>query len=358
MKIIHCSDIHIDSRIDKLPSNKASLRREEVLHSFERMCDFAKQNKVSAVVISGDMFDQSKITKRSLARIMQSILDCNEAIFFYIAGNHDEFVFSDLSIELPSNFKIFTKGFSSFRMGNVVIGGFCFDREISNSFYDNIIFDSADFNILSMHGQIAEYKSKDQNSLISLPMLKEKNIDYLALGHYHAYQSGKLDNRGIYAYSGCLDGRGFDELEQKGFILIDTEKENKYSFIPFSSRVYHVYEHKLSNGKNWIDERREIISYLDQNYSSNDLIKVIVKDEISTDYFIDKEELTVKLNDLFFFVEIEDKTTLKITAEDYLADKTVKGEFLKLVWESNLTDEQKKSVISCGLNALKGEDLL
>ena len=51
--------------------------------------------------------------------------------------------------------------------------------------------------------------------------LKEKNIDYLALGHIHEYSQGQIDLRGKYAYSGCLEGRGFDELGEKGFILID-----------------------------------------------------------------------------------------------------------------------------------------
>ncbi|MGX8704776.1 MAG: metallophosphoesterase family protein, partial [bacterium] len=65
-------------------------------------------------------------------------------------------------------------------------------------------------NIVMLHGDITNLNS------IPLSMLKERNIDYLALGHIHKFQKGKLDDRGIWVYPGCLEGRGFDEEGPKG----------------------------------------------------------------------------------------------------------------------------------------------
>jgi exonuclease SbcD len=53
--------------------------------------------------------------------------------------------------------------------------------------------------------------SKDKTEVISLKELKNKAIDYLALGHIHSYKMEQLDSRGVYCYPGCLEGRGFDE---------------------------------------------------------------------------------------------------------------------------------------------------
>ena len=53
-----------------------------------------------------------------------------------------------------------------------------------------------------------------------------KNIDYLALGHIHKYKQAELDQRGVYCYSGCLEGRGFDECGEKGFVLLDIDEES------------------------------------------------------------------------------------------------------------------------------------
>ena len=59
---------------------------------------------------------------------------------------------------------------------------------------------------------------QELQSKIEVYELKNKNIDYLALGHVHKYKMEKLDNRGIYCYSGCLEGRGFDECGDKGCV--------------------------------------------------------------------------------------------------------------------------------------------
>ena len=53
---------------------------------------------------------------------------------------------------------------------------------------------------------------------------------------------GKLDDRAKYRYSGCLDGRGFDECGVKGFYVLDTDT-GADEFVPMSSRV--IYEFKI-----------------------------------------------------------------------------------------------------------------
>ena len=61
-----------------------------------------------------------------------------------------------------------------------------------------------------------------KNTLMNIA-LKNKNIDYLALGHIHGYKEAPLDGRGKYCYPGCLEGRGFDECGKKGFVLLNIE---------------------------------------------------------------------------------------------------------------------------------------
>ena len=50
MKFIHCADLHLNSRIDTLPTEKAKIRREEILRSFEKLCEYAK---VKGVALAG-----------------------------------------------------------------------------------------------------------------------------------------------------------------------------------------------------------------------------------------------------------------------------------------------------------------
>jgi DNA repair exonuclease SbcCD nuclease subunit len=208
-----------------------------------------------------------------------------------------------------------------------------------------------------LHGQVAGYNSNEKAEVISIPKLKEKNVDYLALGHIHSYAEGVIDNRGKYAYSGCLEGRGFDETGEKGFVLIEVvDKKANYEFVKVSTRNLIEVEFDVSEYPTYISAREDIINKLNEKCDKNDLIKLVVKGEVSPDFNFDKIGLNLVLNERFFFAKIKDKTTLKINLEDYAHDKSVRGEFVRAVFDSNLSDEQKNSVIACGLNAFKGED--
>ena len=87
------------------------------------------------------------------------------------------------------------------------------------------------------------------------------------------------------------------------------------------------------------------------------LVKVILKGQHKTDYFVDKFSLSTRLNEIFFFAKVYDKTELEINLSDYEFDKSVRGEFVRTVWESELGEEEKNKIIMCGLSALKGEEI-
>ncbi len=88
-----------------------------------------------------------------------------------------------------------------------------------------------------LHGGIGTACGED---MINLNLLKNRGIDYLALGHIHSYQTGPLDETGSYCYPGCLEGRGFDECGEKGFVLLTVEDGSvAHEFVPFSARQLH-----------------------------------------------------------------------------------------------------------------------
>ena len=358
MKFIHCADLHLDSKIERLPAEKSKTRREEILSTFERLVDYAKVNGVTAVIIAGDMFDGKTVKNSTKARVFHAIAQAPNVHFLYLLGNHDESFFESIE-NLPSNFKVFGDSWGRMDYLDVTVSGITVTPTNRLSLYDTLNLPSDKFNIVAMHGQIAGYKSQDMNAeIISLPKLKGKEIDYLALGHIHSFSLGALDLRGKYAYSGCLDGRGFDETGDKGFVLIDVDgKTADYKFISFSSRNLYEVEIDVSAETEWFECAKGIIENLKNEYSPESLIKVVLKGEHKPSFEIDKDILSKKLNEHFFFAKVKDKTKLKIEIEEYSTDKSVRGEFVRAVWESDLTDEQKSKVIMYGLNALKGEEI-
>ena len=75
MKLIHCADIHLDSPMEThMTTEQASMRNTEIIHSFIRMTEYAKQNEVRVVIIAGDLFDGERIRTRTLVEILDAIL--------------------------------------------------------------------------------------------------------------------------------------------------------------------------------------------------------------------------------------------------------------------------------------------
>ncbi len=58
MKLIHCADIHLDSRMNThLDKDKAKERKLELLDTFSKMVKYAKNNRITNILIAGDLFD-------------------------------------------------------------------------------------------------------------------------------------------------------------------------------------------------------------------------------------------------------------------------------------------------------------
>ncbi len=356
MKFIHCSDIHLDSKINELSSEKRRIRKEEILSTFEKLCVYAKDSGVSAVIIAGDMFDNEKITAKTLSRVLGAVNYADSVDFLYLPGNHEQNGFLSHSERFPKNLKYFNENWNQFYYGNVCISGVILSELNSKIIYDTLKLKGDMVNIVTIHGEIAGYKTMEEAEVISLPLLKDKNIDYLALGHYHSFSSGNIDARGKYAYSGCLDGRGFDELGDKGFVLIDVD-ENKLSFEfkKFASRSLNEVKFPIDNEMDFFSFREKVVSTLINTLPETSIIKVIITGERVPEIDIDLHSLAYKLNQIFFYAKVYDRTSLKVSIDDYKEDKSIKGEFVRLVLSSDLPKEKKDAVLLKGLSALKGE---
>jgi len=242
MRIIHCADLHLDSGMEtNLSKEQASERKQELLATFAGMIDYAGENGVKVIIIAGDLFDTANTEqKRIKSRVLDLIKSAADIDFIYLQGNHDRSDYFATVEDRPANLKMFGKEWSSFVYGNIVITGCELSKNTRSSVYDELILREADTNIVVLHGQESQYDGKNDAEIINLRKLANRYIDYLALGHIHQYKCEKLDGRGIYCYSGCLEGRGFDECGDKGFVLLDVEEGVvNHRFIAFSKRNCH-----------------------------------------------------------------------------------------------------------------------
>ncbi|MDY5983653.1 MAG: metallophosphoesterase family protein [Anaeroplasma sp.] len=351
MQIIHTADLHLDSRLEtNLDPVKAKERKRELLLSFDNLINYAKNNNVEAILISGDLFDRPKISAKTREYILGIIEDAPMIQFLFIYGNHDFNMFQEHPMGLPSNLHIFKDKWETISFKNVDITGIS-GEGISPALYDNLCLNRSKKNIVMLHGDITNLNS------IPLSMLKERNIDYLALGHLHKYQRGKLDDRGIWVYPGCLEGRGFDEEGPKGFVLLDiTDSSIESKFIPFSKRILHDIKVDITNCDSWVEIRRNVTLKL-TDIPQSDMIRIRLVGEYDLSLIKQNELLERSLNQQYYFARVSDESRLRINPKEYENDISLKGEFIRNVLASKLSEDDKNRIIEYGIKALMKEEI-
>ena len=370
MKILHCADLHLDSVMNThFTPDKAKERKAELLGTFCNMVRYAADNSVDAIIIAGDLFDKKNISVTAINTVFHEITAHPEIIFYYIRGNHDAESFPNLHCKMdkiPENLKLFGSEWSKYIVSEecgqkITVTGIELNSD-NNDIYNSLVLRAEDFNIVVLHGQESESALKDKAEVINLKALKNKNIDYLALGHVHSHKEGCLDSRGVYCYSGCLEGRGFDECGEHGFVMLDIDVNNnsfKRAFVNIAKRNIYSLEVNITECANSMEISDRIWQILkEKNYDSRHLVKIILTGDVDVECEKNIEFLNKQFENQFYCVKIKDESRFVINYEDFMYDESLKGEFVRTVRaDLTLTDEEKATIIRYGIQALKGEEL-
>ena len=350
MKIIHLADVHLGSKIDaKFTKEKSEERRRDILATFKNVVEYAKENNIKVILLAGDVFDKDNPSMKDKKNFYSMVKNNPDIDFLYLKGNHD----SETSyFETIPNLKEFSNKWSKYSYEDIDISGIEFDDGNYESLYSTLDLDESHVNIVMLHGQIASKVSKYG---INLSKLKNKNIDYLALGHVHKYWEGAIDKRGIAVYPGCLEPRGFDELGEKGFVELEIEgKEIKHKFIPFASKTIHEIDVDISESKDAYSVYLKIKPLIT---NSNDMYRINLTGEKSFEEEGLISQLESYLSNDCYLVSIKDQSALKIDVSQYINSASLKGEFVRMVMNSSHSEEEKNEIIRLGLKALLGEDV-
>jgi DNA repair exonuclease SbcCD nuclease subunit len=284
-------------------------------------------------------------------------------MFYYLKGNHDVSTFFDEAEDMPDNLKTFGDEWITYCPGedekcSIRITGAELSAANSTSLYDSLVLDTACINIVMMHGQESESYS-DRTECINLRALKNKGIDYLALGHIHSYKKERLDARGVYCYPGCLEGRGFDECGEHGFVLLDIDEAKRVTdteFVPLAFRKFHCAETDISGCMTTPQIEDRILKKLsEEKYDENDLIKIVLTGSVDVECEKDVDYLSKKLEGRYYYLKIDDKSHYKADLSLYKHDESLKGEFVRTVMaDETVSEADKAAIIRYGIQALKG----
>lgn len=244
LKFLHIGDVHLN----KTFITKDEQIRKKMVRSLEQTfmnaVEYCIDNKLDALVIAGDLFDQPKVSYRKRAFIIRAFekLKLNNVMVYYASGNHD---YTDMNsdirkIDYPDNvFTFFDSTPKSYSIkGYTIVGcGHMVEKETRNLIE---LFPPGD--VAVVHSMIHSSISNNEGDYLpsDIKTIEKKNYKYTALGHIH--KRGSINKDKNIFYSGCIQGLNINEAGNKGGYLVEIDESLDVTFVPLSSLVFQHFD--------------------------------------------------------------------------------------------------------------------
>ena len=371
-KIIHTADIHLDAPFSLFDVQKAQVRKNELRGTFSSLILLAKTEKADIMILAGDLFDSGFVTKETTSLLISQLASVPECRFVIVPGNHD-FISSRSPYKkelFPPNVYIFEDeriSKISFDEIGVDVYGFAYtsERYTENPLTAPLMLDRRKINILAAH---CDLYGKSDCCPLTPADLARSGFDYAALGHIHKGGDVKLAGGTYYAYSGCPEGRSFDECGIKGVILCEMNKDSGKLSASFASRrICRRHYEKISVDVTGVSSNAELCDRIksaltEENCGADALVRVKLCGRISPEAALSPEKLSAQMFGVFY-LEIQNDTVPLLNDEELKNDISIRGAFFRELLpmlESENEEERRTAAAALryGLDALDGEDVV
>jgi DNA repair exonuclease SbcCD nuclease subunit len=365
-RILHCADIHFDSPLtSNLSTELAAIRGEELRETFSKIIEYAKN--VDMLLIAGDLFNSKFVSRETIAFLTSKFAQIPDTAVFIAAGNHD-FLSPDCyykTIDFGKNVYVFSEKFEKVeipRLQTAVFGVSQSQAHHTETLVQELDVSKNYANIMLLHGDVVGSGQLSEFHPISREFIENSGMNYVALGHVHAFSGINRAGLVAWSYSGIPEGRGFDELGDKGFIAgTVTNSGADLEFITCCKRRYHTIEVEIPIDILDNEARTNFLVEQALNVGSrDDFYKISVIGEVPPKYPINVDIITNKLNSALYYAKISDDTIFEYDYDELSKEVGVRGLFVKNMRERiyNSSGEEQKIAelaLKYGLEAMSAE---
>ena len=362
LKFIHAADWHLDSAFGALDAARAARRRRECRELPMRLAEYVRSHGIDLVLLAGDLFDTDR-AYRDTTETLSAAFAGMEVPVLIAPGNHDCFAPGSLwdTTIWPDNVHIFRDSRMTavdFPQWNLTVHGAAFTgHECWESLLSGFAApDNGRIHVGLMHGEVEAAESR--YNPICRQDIAASGLAYLALGHIHKRTGLQVSGNTLWAWPGCTEGRGFDELGEKGFYegTIRDDGVVQLTFVPFARRRCEVLTVDVTGQ----DPRAAVEAALPKD-TADHLYRILLTGETG-EAGANANSLEEALAERFFHLEMRDHTRM---AEDVWAraeEDSLRGLFLRELrtkLAAATTDEERAHITRAarfGLAALDGRD--
>ena len=357
LKFIHAADFHLDSAFAALPPEKAAERRREQRELPGRLAEAVRTWGAELALLAGDLFD-GKPYPETVEAVKAALAEMAVPVFL-APGNHDFYgPDSPYAGDWPENVHIFRTG----RMESVPLpelgvtvhgAAFLGPTQEEGLLRGFTAPEDGTVHIGVLHGELGETSVYDP---VSREDIAASGLAYLALGHVHKRTEPLRFGRTTAAWPGCPEGRGFDELGEKGFYAgVLQDGQLTLRFVPLGRHRYWILPVDITGR----DAAEAAAAALPAG-AEGDLCRILLRGESSG---VDEKALMQRLAGRCAWLELRDETTLPQDLWQRAEEDSLRGLFLRRLrgqLETAETEAERETIRQAarfGLAALEGRDL-
>ena len=362
MRIIHAADFHLDSPFDALTPEQAIERRAEQRSVLDRLADLVMSTRAEVVLLSGDLLDGDRVYQETIEALSRTLGQLQVPVFIS-PGNHDYYTHRCAyavnpwpenvhifrsgeieAVELPQyNAVVYGAAFTSDGQGDSLLQGFTAPND-------------GKLHLMVLHADV-DTQQGSRYCPVATEDIASSNLDYLALGHIHMGSGVQYAGKVPWAYPGCPEGRGFDELGPKGVLCgeIDHGRAD-LAFVPLCQRQYHIHELNVTTEDTTETLSAQVLSHA----APKDLVRFVLKGESGPDG-VDIAALTERCTGFFYSLSFRDKTRVSRDLWSRAGEENLTGLFLRCMQgRMETADEETAALLQkatrFGLAALENRE--
>lgn len=219
VRILHAADLHLDSPFEALTLAQAAQRRREQRDLLRALPELARTHGAQIILLAGDLLDSASPYPETAKALAETFDGCGAEVFL-APGNHDYYSAGApyARLTFPENVHIFRspriEAVTLPELGVRVWGAAFTDSRCPGLLRGFSVPKQAGLlDVLCLHGEVGNPASAYDP--VSAAELAASGLDYAAFGHVHRFGGVQRAGGTVYAWPGCMEGRGFDETGKR-----------------------------------------------------------------------------------------------------------------------------------------------
>ncbi len=341
LRIIHAADFHLDSPFAALPEDLAVLRRRE---QRELLGDLARAAAgADLMLLAGDLLDSS-VCHAETAEAVEGFLDSLPCRVFIAPGNHDYYAPESPwgRMSLREHVHVFTHARPEavpLPDKGCTVWGAAFTSPRAGARLRDFRAGGEGMQLMVLHGDVG---GAGGYGPVAEADIAESGLRYLALGHVHAFSGLRRSGDTLWAYPGCLMGRGFDETGEKGFLRLElSEKACDGEFVPLPGRRYEILPVDVTGAESLLSAVEAALPAEAKAHVYRILLRGQWPEKPKT------EALAAALAGRCFHLELRDETRILADLWEDAGEDTLRGNFLRILKKKyDAAPEEERAAIT------------